>query len=279
MKFRDLWRRKEAAGALGLPGSVAIATFLLAVFSLRAVNERAIDAVSHRDLAAISLSRASQSIMMAPYAILSLLDYDDNTEASRRAPALFLNAAGDAKRSLDAAMRFAPDKAARIAEFKKRFEALIEMAKAPLVIANATPGLTRGAELSAADLGQLAEGARAAAEVDGQMQSLADDITAFDNAFIGENLETAANLNFQFDAAMLTMLMAGAAALALVRTSARRRLEFQLNLLREAPGKLDAADEAGPSGEADCDLRDGLASPPPERGSAAPLTADALPVR
>jgi hypothetical protein len=89
---------------------------------------------------------------------------------------LFLDAAREPKRALDEATLLALDKPAQIEGFRTRFEDLLEKAPAPLAIGDATPGLTRGSDLTAADLAELASGAGLAAEPDVQLQSPAGSI-------------------------------------------------------------------------------------------------------
>jgi hypothetical protein len=126
--------------------------------------------------------------------VLSLLEYDDNTQAGRDAPILFRDAVRAAKESMDEAARLVPENAARLKELKSRFEVLAEEAEIPLSIGNTTPGLTRGASLTKTELGQLASGARLAAETDVQMRSLAQDVSALDAALVEANSRAAAGL-------------------------------------------------------------------------------------
>jgi hypothetical protein len=124
-----------------------------------------------RSAAATILARASQAVVTAPYAVLSLLEYDDSKEARRQAPILFFDAAREPKRALDEAMLLAPGNPAKIEGLRTRLEDLLEKASAPLAIGDAAPGLTRSSDLTAADIAELASAARLAAETDVQPQS------------------------------------------------------------------------------------------------------------
>src|SRR5208283_1563947 len=104
-----------------------------------------------------------------------------------------------------------PDDAVRIEELKARFEILAEEAEVPLSIGNATPGLTRGDALTKTELGQLASGARLAAETDVQMRSLAQDVSALDATLVEANSRAAAGLEARSDAAMLALAAVGLA--------------------------------------------------------------------
>jgi hypothetical protein len=173
MSLTMMGRDKVGRGRISLLSGILLVT--LAVGALGMVEGQGIEAVAQRSAAATILARASQAVLAAPYAVLSFLEYDDSAEARRQAPILFLDAAREPKRALDEAM-LAPDKPAQIRGFRTRFEDLLEKPPAPLAIGDTTPGLTRGADLTAADLAELASGAGLAAEPDVQLQSPAGSI-------------------------------------------------------------------------------------------------------
>ncbi len=206
---------------------IAVAALVAASLALHMINGEALEATP-RNLASTALERASQAILTAPYAVLSLLEYDDNTEAGRDAPVLFWDAVRTAKRALDEAARLAPEHAARIEELKSRFEVLAEQAEIPLAIGNAAPGVTRGTSLTATDLAQLASGARLAAETDVQMRSLARDVAELDATLIEANSRAAARLEARSDAAILTMLAVGLAVSGYFRLSGEKRAMVRL---------------------------------------------------
>ncbi len=165
---------KAGRGRVSLLSGILLVT--LAVGSLGTVAGQGVEAVFQRSAAATILARASQAVVTAPYAVLSLLEYDDSKEARRQAPILFLDAAREPKGALDEAMLLAPGKPAQIDEFRTRFEDLLEKAPAPLAIGDATPGLTRDSDPAAADIAELASGARSGAETDVQLQSPAGSV-------------------------------------------------------------------------------------------------------
>jgi hypothetical protein len=139
--------------ALGVPGT------------LQGAN-----AVAQVSSAATILARASQAAITAPCALLSLLEYDESQEARQQSRILFFGTAREPKRAPDEAMLLARDKPAKIEGFRTRLEDLLEKAPAPLAIGDATPGSTRGSDLTAADIAELAPGARLAAETDVELQ-------------------------------------------------------------------------------------------------------------
>jgi hypothetical protein len=266
---RKLWLRFVA----WFDGIVVVA-LVVAALALHMINEQALEAESDRNLASTALERASQAILTAPYAVLSLLEYDDNTQAGREAPVLFRDAVRAAKRSLDEAARTAPEHAARIEELKSRFEVLAEQAEIPLGIGNATPGLTRGASLTARDLAQLAAGARLAAETDIQMRSLAQDVSGLDAALIEANSRAATGLEARSDAALLTMVATGLAVLGYFRVSGEKRAVARLLSRRRRREELLAVEKNESGGEGSAPFgkdrfRTALtASPGPYPGSA-----------
>ena len=242
MPLGHMWSKTPGRSGPGLPVAAAFVTLALAGIALHAIEKRQIGALSQRSLAAASLARASQAVGMAPYAVLSILEYDDSIEAGRQAPVVFLDAMREARSALDEAVQLAPDKAAQIQGFKKRFEEMAEKANPALAIGNSTPGLTRGAALSASDLAQLASGAQLAAEPDAELQSLARDLSDFAQALAKGGAETAASLQNEFDVALLILVAAGFAALVRARLSGRREAMSELMLRRDARRRLRSFD-------------------------------------
>jgi hypothetical protein len=221
-----------------LPVAAAFVALALGGIALHAIEKRQMDSLSQRSLAAASLARASHAVGMAPYAVLSILEYDDSIEAGRQASVVFLDAMREAGSSLEEAAQLAPDKAAEIQDFKRRFEELAEKANQALAIGNATPGLTRGAALSSSDLAQLASGAQLAAEPDAQLESLARELSDLAQALANGGAETAAQLRNEFDVALLILVAAGLAALVRARLSGRREAMSELMLRRDARRRL-----------------------------------------
>jgi hypothetical protein len=251
MPLGQAWSKTPGRSVAGLPLAAAFVALALAGIALHAIETRQMDTLSQRSLAAASLARASHAVEMAPYAVLSILEYDDSIEAGRQAPVVFLDAVREARSSLDEAAQLAPDKAAQIQNFKRRFEELAEKASPALAIGNTTPGLTRGAALSSSDLAQLASGAQLAAEPDAELQSLARDLSDFAQALAKGGAETAASLQNEFDVALLIVASAGLAALVRARLSGRRETLSELMLRRDARRRLRSLEgvDAGGGGE------------------------------
>ena len=169
MRLNNDGTGKAGRGRVSLLSGILLVT--LAVDALGTVEGQGVEAVAQRSSAATILARASEAVVTAPYALLSLLEYDDSKEARRQAPILFLDAAREPKRALDQAMLLAPGKPAKIEGFRTRFEDLLEKAPARLAIGDATPGLPRGSHRTAADVAELASDAQLVAETDVQLQS------------------------------------------------------------------------------------------------------------
>ena len=143
---------------------------------------------------------------------------------------------------MDEAARLIPEEAARIKELKSRFDVLAEEAEIPLSIGNATPGLTRGASLTATELAQLASGARLAAETDVQMRLLAREVSAVDAALVEANSRAAAGLEARSDAAILAMVAIGLAVSGYFRMSGERRILARLLSRRRQRQELRAGE-------------------------------------
>jgi hypothetical protein len=160
---------KAGRGRPSLLGGILLVT--LAVGALGTVEGQGVEAFVQRSAAATILARATQAVVTAPYTVLSFLEYDDSKEARRQTPILFLHAAREPRRALDEAILLVSDKPAQIEGFRTRLEDLLEKAPAPLAIGDAAWGLTRSSDLTAADIAELASGARLAAETDVELQS------------------------------------------------------------------------------------------------------------
>ncbi len=222
--------------------ALAVVALALATIAFQSIEKRQDDFITRRNFAATTLARASHAVLKAPYAILSILAYDDNTEAGRQAPVLFLDAVRETRNALNQAVELVPDKATEIEGFRKRFEDLIEKAKTPLAMGNAAPGLTRGAALTPAELAQIASAAVMAAETDVQLQSLARDLAEFEQALTRENARMAPVLQGESDVAILILAAVGFGTLFLARMSGRRRLLYELLRRREARRQVRAID-------------------------------------
>jgi hypothetical protein len=249
VNLRDVQPRKLWFPFVGWIDGVIVATLVVAALPLHMINGEALKAATQSNLASTELERASQAILTTPYAVLILLEYDDNTQAGRDAPILFRDAVRAAKESMDEAARLVPENAARLKELKSRFEVLAEEAEIPPSIGNTTPGLTRGASLTKTELGQLASGARLAAETDVQMRSLAQDVSALDAALVEANSRAAAGLEARFDAAILTMAGIGLVVSGYFRISGERRVLARLLLRRRRREELRGAQAIDSPGE------------------------------
>ena len=202
MRLNNDGTGKAGRGRVSLLSGILLAT--LAAGVLGTVEGQGIEAVAQRSAAATILARASQAVVTAPYAVLSFLEYDDSKEARRQAPILFLDAAREPKRALDEAMLLAPDKPAQIEGFRTRLEDLLEKAPAPLAIGDATPGSTRGYDLTAADIA-VSRPARGWPPKPTSSSSRQQDLSEFDQAFFHENSTRAGHtIARRFDAARLS---------------------------------------------------------------------------
>ena len=101
MTLRDVWPRGLRIRFFAWIDGIVLLALVAAALCFHRIDGQALEAAIRRNLASTELERASQAILTAPYAVLSLLEYDDNTQAGRDAPVLFRDAVSVAKRSLD----------------------------------------------------------------------------------------------------------------------------------------------------------------------------------
>ena len=227
-------RRSIGAGSTFVTDAIALIALAAAAGGVYISHQSAVATLTRASLTSAALNRASHAILMAPYAVLSILEFDDNTDAGRNAPVAFRDAVREAKSGLSEAKRLTPERSAEIGRFGDRFEAMLETAEAALAIGNRTPGLTSGADLSAADLVQLEAGARLAAEADSQSKAIAQDVSDFDRALAGGAARSAAGFEWRAETAIAMMAAAAFVAAVYFRISGRRRLLSQLILRRTA---------------------------------------------
>ena len=228
----------KGAGAANAILAAALAAFALAAVALSAVQTQSIERIEARTRAAAGIAAAGRLVLDLPVAMLGILEFDDDVEAGRQAPVLFLDGTREARGALDGAARLAPDETVEIEAFRRRLDALIEKARVPLGIGNATSGLTRAAALSPGDLAELASGARLAAGPSVDFQILSRELAAFGDRLATDALDASDTLQRRSDAAMLVLALAGIVAFVAARVAGRRSLAFELRNRGEARRRL-----------------------------------------
>jgi methyl-accepting chemotaxis protein len=209
MKIDNLKLRTKTLMPLTLMALTVLAMVAFGAMKLSGISVAANDMIDHRALTATSLARAGRNMMMVPYSVFGSLFYDSDSPEGREADAGFPKSIASADSRFDEAAKLLPEKAATIAKFKDRFDAIAEKAKAPLKIGDATPGLAHGSKLKPDELDQMAEGTKLLAEVDLQMRALVEELKTFDDELIDENAKAADDLNKQSSDALLTMSLLG----------------------------------------------------------------------
>ena len=236
----DMRPWSKSAGTANAALACAIALFALGAVSLYVVQARGFDRIEARVRAAAEIAAAGRTMLDIPIAVLGILEFDDNVEAGRQAPVLFLDATRESRHALDAAARLVPEKATEIGSFRRRLDDLIEKARAPLAIGNATAGLTGSSELAPGDLAQLASGARLAAGPSVAFQALSADLARFGDALVADSLQASGDLEQSSQTAALLMAAAGLAAILAARAAGRRGLGHELMSRGEARRRLGA---------------------------------------
>jgi methyl-accepting chemotaxis protein len=209
MKIDNLKLRTKTLMPLIMMALTVLAMVAFGAMKLSGISTAANDIIDHRSLAATTLARAARNMILVPYSVFGSLFYDSDSPEGREADGGFPKSIAAADSLIDEAAKLLPEKAATIAKFKDRFDAIAEKAKAPMKIADATPGLAHGSKLKPDELDQMAEGTKLLAEVDLQARALIDDMKTFDNALQEENTKAGDDLNTQSSAALLTMSLLG----------------------------------------------------------------------
>jgi methyl-accepting chemotaxis protein len=209
MNVDNLKLRTKMLIPLTMMALTVLAMVAFGATKLSGISAAANDIIDHRALAATTLVRATRSMILVPYSVFGSLFYDSDSQEGREADAGFPKSIGAADSLLDEAATLLPEKAAVIAKFKDRFDAIAEKAKAPLRIGDATPGLTHGSKLKPDELDEMAEGTKLLAGVDLQSRALVDDMKTFGDVLLQENTKAGDELNTQSSAALLTMSLLG----------------------------------------------------------------------
>ena len=209
MKIDNLKLRTKTLMPLIMMALTVLAMVGFGAMKLSGISTAANDIIDHRGLAATTLARAARNMILVPYSVFGSLFYDSDSPEGREAEGGFPKSIAAADSLFDEAAKLLPEKAATIAKFKDRFDAIAEKAKAPMKIAEVTPGLARGSKLKPDELDQIAEGAKLLAEVDLHARALIDDMKTFDDALQEENTKAGDDLNTQSSAALLTMSIVG----------------------------------------------------------------------
>ena len=298
MKIDNLKLRTKTLMPLIMMALTVLAMVAFGANRLSSVSETASEIIEHRDLAAVTLVRASRSMVLTPVFRVRRPSMKMTAPEGRAADKGFPKAISATESLLDEAIKLLPYKAGGNRQIQRSFLALVEKAKAPMKIGDDYARIVDGSKLKAEELDQMAGGVKLVAEVDTQMRALVDDIVMFDTAFLAENAKAASDLRTQSSNALITMsvvglvatLLAGAFALWISSSKIARplaRLSERMNAL--ARGDLtvvidgqDRLDEVGDMAKAvqifkgnavervrlEADSR--LNAPPPRRSATEP---------
>jgi methyl-accepting chemotaxis protein len=212
MKIDNLKLRTKALIPLMMMALTVLAMVALGASKLSSVSAAAEDIIEHRALAATSMARGSREMVQLSESVFGALMFDADSPEERAAVAEFSTAIAAADSRLDDAAKFLPEKASYILRFKQRFDAIAEEARAPLEIAEATPGIVNGARLKPAELEEMARGAKLQTAVATQTNALIGEIGILNDAVLQDNAKAAADLNARSSDALVTMSSVGLAA-------------------------------------------------------------------
>ncbi|MCW6512971.1 methyl-accepting chemotaxis protein [Lichenifustis flavocetrariae] len=205
----DLELRTKTLIPLGMMALVILAMAAFGARNLLSVSETASDIIEHRDLAITRVIRTARQMGVTLDSVAGALIFDSNSAAGREAAENFPKAVAKVGTLFDEAIKLAPSKAASFARFKERFSVLAEQAKKPMQIGLDAPSLTLGDKLKPDDLNKMAIGAVLLGDLQGPMKSLLDDLTKFDDDFLLENAQAAADLQAQSNSALVMMGIVG----------------------------------------------------------------------
>jgi methyl-accepting chemotaxis protein len=231
-----------------LMAAIVVAMVAFGGLKLSGVSSAASDIIERRAVGTLEIDRARVSVTNIVYDVFGALTFDNGEPSGKAANAGFADALAKGTARFDGAAALLPEKADQIAQFKARFLALADKAKAPFKIGQDTPSLEMGRALKPEDLDQMSNGAKLLAAIDVDVRALAEELRTFTLAMEDENAKSAAELRAQSHNALWTLalvgfaatLAAGAAAVWLSTTKIAR----PLLRLGAAMGTLAAGDMA-----------------------------------
>ena len=210
--FDNLKLRVKSLIPLGLAACTILAMVAFGANRLLEVSGVANDIIQHRDAGAAALISASQRVVLLPYAVMSVGEYDSSSPEVETANADFRHVVGDANEFFDRAASLLPDHAADIKDFKDRFAKLYGQMQEPFKISQSLPGLARGADLTPAQLRDMAKSAAEIVAVDPDVRALIGEMQALSELVMGENTQASAGLEERSHKAVWTMAIVGVLA-------------------------------------------------------------------
>jgi methyl-accepting chemotaxis protein len=212
MSLDNLKLRFKSLIPLALAACTILAMVAFGAERLTEVSGAANAIIQNRDAGAVALASATQRVVLLPYAVMSIGEYDSASAEVSAANADFRHVVGDADEFFDRAANLLPDHAADIGDFKNRFAKLHEQMKEPVKISQSLPGLVHGAELKPDELREMATSAAAIGAVDSDVRGLIAEMQALSELVMGENTQAAAGLEERSRKAVWTMAIVGIVA-------------------------------------------------------------------
>ena len=215
-----------------LMAAIVVAMVAFGGFKLSGVSSTASDIIERRAAGTLDIDRARVSVVNIVYDVFAATTFDGNEPSGEAAKAGFADALAKGAARFDEVAALLPEKADQIASFKARFLALVDKARAPFKIGQATRSLETGRQLKPEELDQMAESAKLLAAVDVEARAFSEELRSFTLALQDENAKRAAELRAQSNNALWTLalvgfaatLVAGAAAMWLSTTKIARPL-------------------------------------------------------
>ena len=212
MNIDNLKLGAKALLPIVLMAAIVVAMVAFGGLKLSGVSSAASDIIERRAVGTLEIDRARVSVTNIVYDVFGALTFDNGEPSGKAANAGFADALAKGTARFDGAAALLPEKADQIAQFKARFLALADKAKAPFKIGQDTPSLEIGHALKPEELDQMSSGAKLLAAVDVDVRALAEDLRTFTLAMEDENAKSAAELRARSRNALWNLALAGLAA-------------------------------------------------------------------
>ncbi len=261
MRFDDLKLRTKTL--IPLIGMAAVFGAVIAggAFKLNDLTHRYGQITTGVDPAILRMSRASRIVLQVSRDVYEALNYETTDPRAKTAAADYADNKAKGDQNFDEAITLNPAKADRYRAFKDRFDALYDMSKGPVRIAQSIPGLAEGSRLSKDDLDKMGEAARDIGALDVEITTFVDQVQTFNHTLEAENAKATEALQRDAASTILMMIVAGLLAILsglgfamwiasakvsapLVKLGERMRALAQGDLTVDVDGQ-DRADEVG----------------------------------
>jgi methyl-accepting chemotaxis protein len=210
MSINDLRLRTKSLIPLAVLALTLAGGVMFGASRLTGISSSASDIIDNREVAAFKLSRAGRMVLKLPFALDSVLLNSEGSPAEAAARRDFVDAPAEATGLFRDASALLPQRAADIAKFQDRLNALVAHAKPVFDAGAELPGVDQGRAIKPDDLDRMAGVVGRLGDLDAEARKLAADITAYDDVMLADDAAAAKALNQDARSAVVLLVVFGA---------------------------------------------------------------------